>query len=211
MDGLMFNTEALCRDATMSAAHAAGYDLPAAVYLATIGLPGQETRASFQARFGPGVDFDQFWSSATGRFRQLMDTDLRLKDGLAELLDDLDRLGIPKAIATSSRHESVDHHLAAYGLSHRFDVIVAKGDYARGKPDPEPFLTAAKRLGVDPARCLALEDSHNGARAAAAAGMATIMVPDLLPATEEMQALCVAIARDLHEVRSFLWSDDRPE
>ncbi len=74
----------------------------------------------------------------------------------------------------------------------------------RGKPDPQPFLMAAEALGVDPRDCLALEDSHNGVRAAAAAGMMTIMVPDMLDPTEEMHTLCVRIARDLHEVRDLL-------
>ena len=61
-------------------------------------------------------------------------------------------------------------------------------------------------LGVEPADCLALEDSHNGVRAAASAGMMTIMVPDLLEATDEMHALCVRIAGDLHEVRTLVAS-----
>jgi beta-phosphoglucomutase-like phosphatase (HAD superfamily) len=74
----------------------------------------------------------------------------------------------------------------------------------RGKPHPEPFLKAAAALGVDPADCLALEDSHNGVRAASAAGMMTVMVPDMLDPTEEMRTLCVRIAVDLHEVRELL-------
>jgi len=81
---------------------------------------------------------------------------------------------------------------------------VAAGDYACGKPNPDPFLTAAAKLGAEPASCLALEDSHNGVRAAAAAGMMTVMVPDLLPATTEMRSLCVAIAEDLHQVADLL-------
>jgi beta-phosphoglucomutase-like phosphatase (HAD superfamily) len=81
---------------------------------------------------------------------------------------------------------------------------VARGDYARGKPNPDPYLEAARRLKIAPELCLALEDSHNGVRAAAAAGMMTIMVPDLLDPTEEMTTLCVRIARDLHEVCDLL-------
>ena len=71
-------------------------------------------------------------------------------------------------------------------------------------PARTPFLTAAARLGVDPMHCLALEDSHNGVRAAHAAGMMTIMVPDLLDATEEMRTLAVRIAHSLHDVRLLL-------
>jgi HAD superfamily hydrolase (TIGR01509 family) len=116
----------------------------------------------------------------------------------------LDALGLPRAIATSSSHRSVDAHLGHSGIIPRFNAVVARGDYALGKPNPDPFLLAAKRLGVAPADCLALEDSHNGVRAASSAGMMTIMVPDLLDPTEEMHELCVRIAKDLHEVRALL-------
>jgi len=92
-------------------------------------------------------------------------------------------------------------HLATTGITDRFHAIVANGDYANGKPHPEPCLTAAARLGMAPADCLALEDSHTGVRsAAAAAGMMTVMVPDLLPPTDEMRDLRIHIANDLHEV-----------
>ena len=118
--------------------------------------------------------------------------------------DLLDALGLPRAIATSSAHETVQAHLSAHGLTHRFDVVVGHGDYAQSKPAPDPFLLAAERLAVPAAFCLALEDSHNGVRAAHAAGMMTVMVPDLLPATDEMRSLCLAIAESLHEVRALL-------
>jgi beta-phosphoglucomutase-like phosphatase (HAD superfamily) len=86
----------------------------------------------------------------------------------------------------------------------RFDQIICRGDYENGKPAPDPFLKAAERLGVEPRSCLALEDSHVGVRSAAAAGMMTVMVPDLLEPTEELRALCVLVARDLHQVRDLI-------
>jgi beta-phosphoglucomutase-like phosphatase (HAD superfamily) len=89
----------------------------------------------------------------------------------------------------------------------RFRCIVAHGDYERHKPDPEPFLKAASGLAVEPELCLAIEDSHHGVRAASAAGMMTIMVPDLLPPIEEISALCVHVASDLHEVRDLITLD----
>jgi beta-phosphoglucomutase-like phosphatase (HAD superfamily) len=85
---------------------------------------------------------------------------------------------------------------------------VGHGDYAEGKPAPDPFLKAADRLGVDPRLCLALEDSHNGVRSACAAGMMTVMVPDLLPASEDIRGLCVAVITDLHGVRQLLLDTD---
>jgi HAD superfamily hydrolase (TIGR01509 family) len=204
MDGLLFNTEAIYRDAALAVAREAGYQLPIDFYLATIGLPGEATRARFAELFGTTFDFDSFWSASTRRFRETTAARLYLKAGVTELLDLLDKLQLPRAIATSSRHEDARHHLDAHGLHDRFHAIVAHGDYVQGKPNPDPFLKAADRLGADPAYCLALEDSHNGVRAASRAGMMTVMIPDLLLPNVEMEDLCVCIARDLHQVCSLI-------
>lgn len=83
---------------------------------------------------------------------------------MTELLDHLSAAEIPGAIATSSSHRAIQHTLGPSGILPRFKIVVAAGDYASGKPSPDPFLAAAGRLGVDPAACLALEDSHNGVR-----------------------------------------------
>jgi beta-phosphoglucomutase-like phosphatase (HAD superfamily) len=107
-------------------------------------------------------------------------------------------------VATSSSRGSAERHLGEHGLFDRFGAIVAREDVTSHKPHPAPYLEAARRLGVDPAACLALEDSHNGVRAAHAAGMMTVMVPDLLDPTEEMRGLCLHIAESLHAVRGLL-------
>src|SRR6202030_2136360 len=114
-----------------------------------------------------------------------------------ELLDLLDRLRMPRAIATSSSHPTIDHHLSACDLKGRFDAMVGRGDYERGKPAPDPYLRAAELLGIEPHHCLALEDSFNGVRSASSAGMMTIMVPDLLEPTDDIRRLCTMIATDL--------------
>jgi HAD superfamily hydrolase (TIGR01509 family) len=204
MDGLLFDTESLYRDVAIATALESGHDLPLDFYLSTIGTPLQGTREAFVGRYGAGFDFDAFWTTAMQRYAAAVATQIRLKAGVIELLAVLDDLALPRAIATSSHHEHARHHLAAFDLSDRIHAVVAYGDYAHGKPHPEPFLTAAARLGVDPALCLALEDSWHGVRAASSAGMMTIMVPDLMAPTAEMEQLCVHIAADLHEVCSLM-------
>lgn len=84
---------------------------------------------------------------------------------------------LPFAVVSGSTRESVTASLNALGLLDRFDVMVCAGDYQRAKPHPEPFLTAAARLGVAPADCLVFEDTEMGIQAATAAGMASIKVP----------------------------------
>lgn len=89
-------------------------------------------------------------------------------------------------------------------MADRFHHVVAHDDCERHKPEPEPFLRAAGLLEVAPELCLALEDSHMGVQAASAAGMMTIMIPDLIPATQEIRSLCALVVDDLHAVRLLL-------
>jgi len=200
MDGLIVDNEPLYRDAMMAVARDGGHDMPLELYLATIGLPGESARALFNERFGKGFDFDNLWQATLTRYYKLAPSQFLLKAGVIELLDVLDGLRLPRAICTSARHQDVRHQLSPHGLLDRFQAVVANGDCVRDKPYPDPFLKAAELLGVEPASCIALEDSYNGVRAASAAGMMTIMVPDLLATTPEMERLCICIVRDLHQV-----------
>ncbi len=204
MDGLLVDSEAMVREVMHEVSRRRGLTLPEEVFLRMVGLPGAASRTVAVAHFGDQFDYDAWnddvWKMAHGR----IDAGVSIKTGATELLDLLDQWDLPRAVATSSGHPTVSRQLSPSGLFARFDAIVANGDYARGKPHPDPFLVAAARLRIDPAYCLALEDSHNGVRAAHAAGMMTVMVPDLLPATLEMRALCVAIAPTLHDVRNLI-------
>lgn len=138
------------------------------------------------------------------RYHKNLKNKIALKVGAIELLDTIENLQLPRAICTSSSQEEVTYYLDIHSLHGRFNAIVAAGDYARGKPSADPYLRAAQVLGVRPELCLALEDSYNGVRSAAAAGMCTIMVPDLLPATDEMRGLCHLVMNDLRGVRDLL-------
>jgi len=200
MDGLLFDTEALYQEALHLAAAEGGHAVAADVFARTVGLPWVQSRAVLLSHFGESFPVDEFQETWVRHFWGIAETRLALKTGVLELLDVLDRFEIPRAIATSLSHRTVERHLAAHNLASRFDAVVGHGDYAYGKPAPDPFLTAAKGLGVSPEVCLALEDSHNGVKSAAAAGMMTIMVPDLLAATDEISNLCLFVARDLHDV-----------
>jgi len=204
MDGVIFDTEVLYLESIIDAAKQAGFDLPKPVYMSTIGLTGESARTVLLDHFGADFDIEALWEASERRFGELTETKQYLKTGVHELLNHLDEFELPRAIATSSRPDAAEHHLTSHDLRDRFTTVVARGDYARGKPNPDPFLTAADRLGVAPKDCLALEDSHNGVRAASSAGMMTVMVPDLLEPTEEMRSLCVRIAEDLHEVRGVM-------
>jgi HAD superfamily hydrolase (TIGR01509 family) len=204
MDGLIFDTEALYQQAFLAASSAAGHNLPTTLIQSTIGVPWVQSRLLFLEQMGSDFPVDQYGNEVTDRFEKLATTQLRLKPGVVELLDVLDQFHLPRCIATSSAHSTVQNHLSAHGLVDRFHAVIAYGDYVSSKPSPDPFLTAAKRLGVEPAQCLALEDSYNGVRSASTAGMITVMVPDLLIPTPEIRSLCAGVVSDLHTVRKLI-------
>jgi HAD superfamily hydrolase (TIGR01509 family) len=85
---------------------------------------------------------------------------------------------LPVAIASSSHAEVIEEALAATGLGDVFRVVVSSDEVAHGKPAPDVYLEAARRLGISPAACLVVEDSYNGVRAGAAAGMFVVLVPN---------------------------------
>ena len=204
MDGLIFDTEALYQQAFIEAAELGGFDVsPDAIRLA-IGMPWVRGRGLMLAVLGGQFPIDDYYARMTDRFVELSATDLRLKPGVLELLDVLDGLQLPRCIATSSAHATVRDHLSAHDLTDRFHTVIGHGDYENSKPAPDPFLLAAERLGVEAPFCLALEDSHNGVRSASAAGMMTIMVPDLVPPTAEIGGLCHSVVKSLHDVAALV-------
>jgi HAD superfamily hydrolase (TIGR01509 family) len=121
-----------------------------------------------------------------------------LRPGADELLTAVAAAGLPHALVTSSEGGFMRAVLASTGLS--FDVTVCADDVSATKPDPEPYLLAAKLLGADPARCVALEDSPNGVASAEAAGSRVFAVPSLLPIPEAPGRTVVASLRDLKVV-----------
>ena len=198
MDGLLLNTESLRMQAVEDCARELGVQAKTDLFAALIGGADAAARAALDAHMRADLPPD-FWKVYRRCVERRMD-DLKPMPGAIELLDHLERRDIPRALATSATHESVQKYCAPFGLVERFRTIVARGDYAAPKPAPDAYLTAAARLGLEPAHCLALEDSYSGVRAASAAGMAVIMAPDVLPANDEMRGLCVAVVADLHEV-----------
>jgi HAD superfamily hydrolase (TIGR01509 family) len=205
MDGLLVDTETLAMQALMSAAFDMGVDLPEKFCQLMIGVSADHCRLMVQDRFGHDFPAESFFHAADLRVTRAIDAGcLRLKTGVLQLLSYLEDQRMAKAVATSSSRHKAMRHLRASGIFDRFDAIITRDDVERGKPHPDLFLRAADELGFPLDRCLTLEDSYNGVRAAYAAGARVVMVPDILPPTHEMRSKCVMIAPDLHAVFSIL-------
>lgn len=205
MDGLIFDTEALYQKALLGLAGESGFtSITQATVDRTVGLSWSSTRALLALELPSHADVDAFIEAWTDSYEALAQHQLALKPGVTELLDVLEACDIARAVATGSYRDVALRYLAEFELLGRFDTIVAKEDYVHGKPAPEPFLTSAAQLQVDSTRCWALEDSPHGIRSAFDAGMATIMVPDLLTPDAETTALCSHIVSSLNEVVSLI-------
>jgi HAD superfamily hydrolase (TIGR01509 family) len=201
MDGLLLDTEQLYRTAIFAACAAQGHQMVDHVHLSLIGTPRELGDSKLMAHFGPTFDLERYHLACGKHFDGACATDVPLRPGVTNLLEVLRAAAFPMAVATSTVRERSLTQLKKAGILHNFDVLVTRSDVKIGKPHPETFLKVAQLLDVDPFNCLALEDSHNGVRAAAAAGMATIMIPDLLPPSPEIANLCVGVSPSLNDVQ----------
>lgn len=150
-------------------------DFPEDIFYAWGGMPVAEIISTLNTRHGLQMPVEVVARRKEGLYFEILP---QLK-AVPEVLEHIEaRHGeIPFAVVSGSTRESVTASLVSLNILERFDTLVCAGDYKKSKPDPEPFLTAAARLGVAPERCLVFEDTEMGIQAATAAGMASVKVP----------------------------------
>ena len=204
MDGLLLDTETVYEAAMIEAGRAFDVDFTAATYRSMVGKTNPECAVMLRDLYGQAFPVEDYFKRTWADVEMILEAEVRLKTGVMEILDYLDALGLPRAIATSNSRQAAERYLGRFDLFKRFHAVVAHADVTRHKPHPDPYLEAARRLNVHPTLCLALEDSHPGVRAAHAAGMMTVMVPDILDPNEEMHEKCVHVADSLHVVMDLL-------
>ena len=204
MDGVIFDSEravlAVWREIA-GEMELSGID---GVFVQCVGVNKQRTLEIFCEAY-PDLDFDEFDVRVRRLFLSRYDKGrLPVKPGVREILAGLRERRIPLALASSTRTETVKRELEEAGFLGCFDTVIGGDLVTRSKPDPEIFLTAASRLGAEPADCFVIEDSFNGIRAASAGGFRPIMVPDMLPPDAEMEEKAELIAADLFEAWDYL-------
>ena len=187
MDGLMLDTEVLGPQTWRDAAAAVGVDFDLRLLPAMIGRNYRDTRVFLREHYGPDYPVEQLTAACLTSFDAIVAREgIAQKPGLRELLDWLELENVARAVATSTRRDRAVAQLTAQGLFARFATLVGGNEVAQGKPEPDIFLLAAQRLDVAAADCVVLEDSEPGVRAALAAGMMPIMVPDLHGPSESL-------------------------
>ena len=208
MDGLMFDTERVWATLWEPALATLGLSYKEGLDVAARGTAGNTMRAVLRRFYGENCDTDAIIEALHAQAEKAFQAPPPKKPGLDEILTWLDAQHIPMAVASSSRMHIIQRNLDNWGLTHYFKTLASGQQVTHSKPDPEIFLLAAQQLGVEPACCLVLEDSYNGVRAGAAGGFVTVMVPDLLPADDEMRSLYTAECKSLTEVLERLKANE---
>jgi HAD superfamily hydrolase (TIGR01509 family) len=203
MDGLLLDSEPLYRMTWKAAASSLGFPIDDVLYERFVGRGNPEAEKILREHFGEAFPLDEFRKRWHRDWDERLDASpLARKAGAIELLDLLEREGIPKALATSSPRVLALRCLS--DLVSRFDALAFGDEVAHSKPAPDLFLLASERLGIPAEECLVLEDSEAGVRAARAAGMDVIMVPDLVRPSQEIASMATRVCKTLHDVAAIL-------
>lgn len=177
LDGLMFDTEALFFRVANDMLAERGKAMTPEIMSAMIGRQWAVAGPAFKRLAALSEPLEVLFAETRRRFYDLMDSAVHPTPGLFALLAHLERIGLPRALTTSSRRDYAERLLNRHGLRAHFRFLLTAEDVTRGKPDPQIYQKAADRFGVEPAALLVLEDSPAGVAAARAAGAYTIAVP----------------------------------
>ncbi len=177
LDGLMLNTEEVFHLTGTELARRRGKAATPALFHAMMGRRAHEAFQAMIEILELNETVPDLAAESGEIFESLLDKHLTPMPGLFELLDLLDEKKIPRAVATSSDRNYLTRMLCRFDLLPRFNFTLSAEDVLHGKPNPEIYLTAARRLEIAPAEMLVMEDSENGAKAAVASGAYAVAVP----------------------------------
>ena len=201
MDGVMLDSEKLYVRFWCEAAQSHGYPMKKEHALGIRSMARSFAIQKLQGWFGEDFDYDKVRDTRVKIMDEYISAHgIEAKRGAKTLLQWLKANNIKTALATATAVDRATLYLDKVGLLEYFDVIASARMVKRGKPEPDIYLYAAGQLGLDPKDCLALEDSQNGVRSAAAAGCKTVLVPDLDNPENELKDLLFATAKNLENV-----------
>jgi len=191
MDGLLLDTERLAWTAFLQACDRHRLAADRDVYNRLIGLNHASAAALLQAWLSEldALPLEDFRGSWDGAYHRLLSEGVPVKAGAESLLAHLHAMGMPCAVATSTASDLARLKLERAGLAPYLRGVVGGDRVTAGKPAPDIFLQAAREVAAEPTACLAFEDSENGVRAALAAGMTVVQVPDLVAPSPALRAL----------------------
>ncbi len=198
MDGVLFDTERIYQETWQEIAARQDITLDGSFLRAISGTNGAHMCRVIE-KYYHVPDGKDIMERCMEQVRQKLSVYVPMKKGVRDILDYFRKNDIGIAVASSSAVQQIEANLQMSGIRDYFSVIVSGSEVNQGKPEPDIFLLAAKRLHCAPEECFVFEDSENGIRAGYAAGCFTVMVPDLLEASSEIQPYCRKICSDLEQ------------
>lgn len=200
MDGVLFDTEKLYQETWGELAKERRISLGDRFIMEISGTNGERMRRVVEKYYqvpNGSVVIDE----CMDRMQKKLEIHVPEKKGVREILEYFHGLNMPIAVASSSSAQQIESNLLRSGLRDYFSEIVSGSEVKSGKPSPDIFLLAAKRIGCKAEECFVFEDSENGVKAGHSAGCFTIMVPDLIEPSDEIQQICSKICSDLLQAR----------
>lgn len=199
MDGLMIDSERIINDAVVRAGREMGLADIENVSLRTIGTSNAKTREIYTSVYGD-FDFDRLMDLKHKYIDEMIgDNGFPPKEGITEILEYVTAKGYKTAVGSSTREWAVKEFLGKIDVLKYFDIFVCGDMGLRSKPFPDIFLVCSEKMGIAPCDCYVLEDSPNGIRAAYAAGMKPVMIPDMIPPDEEILSMVYSLKNSLTE------------
>lgn len=204
MDGTIFDSERLVLECWQRIGKRYGIPDIGEVFMRCIGTNKARTQEIVFGHYGKDFPYEKFSRESSALFHEMTEKEgLPVKTGAREILVYLREQNIPLGLASSTRLAAVTQELGDAGLYECFQTVVGGDLLKNSKPAPDIYLMTCERMGVLPQNTYAIEDSYNGIRSAHSAGLHPVMVPDMMPATEEMRDLSEAIFEDLFQVREY--------
>ncbi len=204
MDGLLIDSEVLAFETFRQTAIMHDLGDRDELFRQLLGTNHDTGQALLREGLGDDELYNEFDASWTTLYAAATtEKPVPLKPGVIELLKHCKQLGLFTAVATSTHTEHAVSRLEASGIHRYFHCVVGGDQVTRSKPEPDIYQYAAKRVGTDVNECIAFEDSKNGVRAAIAAGMTVVQIPDLVQPDNELLQLGPIVLSNLHEVITY--------
>ncbi len=209
LDGTLIDTEGLYRKSWIIMSRKYGLENPEEVYEGVVGAPVSRLKEILRENYGDRVDPDAFYAERTQCALDLFESEgIALKAGCIELLEFLKVRGIPCAVATSTPIHISGKNIENAGIKGYFRDIVTSRDVAHGKPAPDIFLEAGRRIGAVAAETIVVEDSNNGILGAHRAGMKPIYVFDRQLLSFEAEMVTYKKCSSLSDIMDIVKSED---
>lgn len=194
MDGLMFDSERYVQKSWDIAGEILGYGPLGHNIVNTLGTNRRNREIYFKEKYGQDFPFEKFLDTYRNAYWEMAkDKGVPTKKGLHEILEVLKKYHIKMGVATSSSEEHALGNLKREEIDAYFQVVVTGNMIEHGKPEPDIYVEACKRLHVEPGHAIALEDAVNGIRAAHRAGMMPVMIPDIVRDTSAVDEIVFAV------------------